>query len=171
MICVLAYRWKRTRSDLPSNSDDERSHVIDPAGFDAFRTQTTAVARILSVDGRTAMFHHATQHSMEILRCGSCGTLLAPDATRCSSCRCADLESACCPATGSIVCWKVMEPVEGAGEEAEPVTLAIVELDDGPWVYSKIDGTFPEHADGPVRVELQAAAGTDRFPVFGVCAA
>ncbi|MEU5844366.1 OB-fold domain-containing protein [Rhodococcus sp. NPDC047139] len=117
------------------------------------------------------MAPHATQKCMAIRRCGNCKTLLSPDAVRCPSCRCANLEPAHCSGTGSIVSSKVVEPIEGGPEEEPPVTLAIVELDDGPWVYSKIEGEFPERADEPVRVEFQSTAGGDGFPVFGVCAA
>lgn len=117
------------------------------------------------------MAPHATQSPMTIQRCGSCTTLLAPDAARCSSCAGVNLEVAECSGTGSIVSWKVMEPVEGGVREDTPVTLAIIELDDGPWVYSKIEGSCPEHLDARVRVEFQAPPSGDGFPVFGVCAA
>ncbi|MEU4310977.1 hypothetical protein [Nocardia sp. NPDC024068] len=50
-------------------------------------------------------------------------------------------------------------------------TLAIVELDEGPWVYTAIDGELPRTARHPVRVRYQAPPRGDRFPIFGVSAA
>jgi uncharacterized OB-fold protein len=70
------------------------------------------------------------------------------------------------------VSWKVLpHPLHGPQCEEAPFTFAIVELDDGPWVYSKIEGSFPDCADAPVRVEVQHTRPVDGFPVFGVCAA
>lgn len=117
------------------------------------------------------MAPHATQRRMTILRCGSCTTLLAPDTVRCSSCGSANLESADCSGTGSIVSWKVVEPLDGGPQDDIAVTLAIVELDAGPWLYSKIEGSFPDCADARVRVAFHATACGDGFPIFEVCAA
>ncbi|WP_245664983.1 OB-fold domain-containing protein [Nocardia sienata] len=43
--------------------------------------------------------------------------------------------------------------------------IAIVELDEGPWVYTTIHGELPR-AERPVRVRFQAPPRGDRFPVF-----
>lgn len=113
-----------------------------------------------------------TRTALTILRCVDCDTLLGPQTSTCSSCGSTELESVCCSGAGSIVAWKVLyHDVHGRRCEQEPFTIAIVELDDGPWVYSKIEGVFPDRADAPVRVEFRSALSTDRFPVFGVCAA
>lgn len=113
-----------------------------------------------------------TSDALMILRCEDCETLIGPQAPTCSSCGSAELESVCCSGAGSIVSWKVLNHAPpGRHCEQEPFTIAIVELDDGPWVYSKIEGSFPVCADAPVRVELRSARPVDRFPVFGVCAA
>lgn len=117
------------------------------------------------------MGSHARQNCMEIQRCGSCTTLLGPNAVRCSSCRGVNLEAASCSGTGSIVSWKIVEPVEVGLRVEAPVTLAIVELDDGPWLYSKIQGSCPDDLDARMRVEFQAPPSGDGFPIFGVCAA
>ncbi|WP_435824970.1 hypothetical protein [Nocardia rhamnosiphila] len=51
------------------------------------------------------------------------------------------------------------------------MTIAIVELDDGPWVYSTIEGDIPPFSDRPVRVRYEPRPREDRFPVFAVCPA
>ncbi|WP_420751434.1 Zn-ribbon domain-containing OB-fold protein [Rhodococcus sp. O3] len=109
---------------------------------------------------------------MTILRCEHCDTPLAPQTPKCSSCGSSELRSVCCSGAGSIVSWKVLpHAANGRHRDQEPVTLAIVELDDGPWVYSEIEGSFPDCADAPVRVELRSVCPAERFPVFEVCAA
>ncbi|MFE6920960.1 OB-fold domain-containing protein [Nocardia sp. NPDC057663] len=55
----------------------------------------------------------------------------------------------------------------GMGSEA-PLTIAIVELDEGPWVYTSIEGEVPVLRGGPVRVHFQPCPPEDRFPVFAV---
>ncbi|MGW0017620.1 Zn-ribbon domain-containing OB-fold protein [Rhodococcus sp. NPDC003382] len=113
-----------------------------------------------------------TRNALTILRCDDCDTHFAPQTPKCSSCGSAELQSVCCSGAGSIVSWKVLHHAShGRHRDQKPFTIAIVELDDGPWVYSKIEGSFPDGADAPVRVELRSARPADRFPVFGVCAA
>ncbi|MGQ4616012.1 hypothetical protein [Nocardia sp. R7R-8] len=46
--------------------------------------------------------------------------------------------------------------------------IAIVELDDGPWLYTIIQGELPPSSTTPVRVRFQARPQGDRFPVFAV---
>ncbi len=51
-----------------------------------------------------------------------------------------------------------------------PLTIAIVELDEGPWVYTSIQGEVPVRRGHPVRVQFQLCPPDDRFPVFAVSA-
>ncbi|GGN77454.1 hypothetical protein GCM10011610_23910 [Nocardia rhizosphaerihabitans] len=50
------------------------------------------------------------------------------------------------------------------------MTIAIVELDEGPWVYTSIEGEVPVLRGRPVRVQFQPCPPEDRFPVFAVSA-
>ncbi|MEV5646782.1 OB-fold domain-containing protein [Nocardia sp. NPDC052254] len=70
---------------------------------------------------------------------------------------------------GSVVSWRV---VDRAGFRGEPgsLTVAVVELDEGPWVYTSLEGEVPLVPDRPVRVHFQPCPREDRFPVFVVCA-
>ncbi|MEU4706794.1 hypothetical protein AB0G00_10195 [Nocardia salmonicida] len=51
-----------------------------------------------------------------------------------------------------------------------PLTIAIVELDEGPWVYTSIEGGLPPLQNCPVRVQFQSCSWDDGFPVFAVSA-
>ncbi|TQF65832.1 hypothetical protein FK531_19970 [Rhodococcus spelaei] len=105
-------------------------------------------------------------------RCTNCATLLAPLTATCTSCLGTDLGIAPCSGTGSIVSWK---PAPAGTDEphttAAPPVNAIVELDDGPRIYTWIEGDIPLRPDRPVRVTFRPTERGERFPVFAVCAA
>lgn len=107
-----------------------------------------------------------TEAALMIRRCGSCSTLFAPPVTRCSACRCDDYEHVPATGSGSIVCWRMVTCAPGA--EPAKSMIAIVELDEGPWVYTMIDGEPPRAGRRPVRVRFQAPPRGDRFPVFAI---
>ncbi|RMI32246.1 Zn-ribbon domain-containing OB-fold protein [Nocardia stercoris] len=103
-----------------------------------------------------------------IRRCAACDKLYAPPTDSCSSCASRDLESVPSCGAGSIVSWRVVDRDPTGVNGGQLLTIAIVELDEGPWVYTCIDGEVPASADGPVRVQFQPRPHDDRFPVFEV---
>ncbi|WP_067678184.1 Zn-ribbon domain-containing OB-fold protein [Nocardia miyunensis] len=119
------------------------------------------------VVGETADNH--TETVFMIRRCPDCSKLFAPLITNCPSCPSASLTWAPSRGTGSIVSWKVVhrQSTEHHGEW-EPSTIAIVELDDGPWVYTAIEGEMPPPSAQPVRVRFEPRPTYDRFPVFAI---
>ncbi len=105
--------------------------------------------------------------TLMIRRCINCAKLLAPLTTTCSKCQSATLDWVPSSGEGSIVSWKVVHrPKSGSSVEWETSTIAIVELDDGPWVYTTIEGALPPPSDQPVRVRFQPKPNGDRFPMF-----
>ncbi|MGI5222923.1 Zn-ribbon domain-containing OB-fold protein [Nocardia sp. CA-290969] len=101
-----------------------------------------------------------------IRRCGRCDRLFAPLTVDCSSCASSDLDWVPSSGAGSILSWRVVE--RGVAGAAAPLTIAIVELDEGPWVYTSIEGRIPAVSCGPVRVRFRPRPREDRFPVFAV---
>ncbi|MFE3732652.1 Zn-ribbon domain-containing OB-fold protein [Nocardia sp. NPDC059154] len=73
---------------------------------------------------------------------------------------------------GAIVSWKVVHraPLDRRSMEWEPSIIAIVELDEGPWAYTTIQGEIPPPSDQPVRVRFEPGPAGDRFPVFATSA-
>jgi uncharacterized protein len=106
--------------------------------------------------------------TLMIRRCECCGQLLAPLFDVCSSCRSADLAWVPCSGTGSVVSWRVLQRAANPRAEVERSTIAIVELDEGPWLYTMIHGELPPSSTEPVRVRFRARSRGDRFPVFAV---
>ncbi|MFC7449190.1 Zn-ribbon domain-containing OB-fold protein [Rhodococcus daqingensis] len=110
-----------------------------------------------------------TRRALMILRCERCSTILAPEATACTSCGLDELERVQAAGTGTIVSWTVVGCSSADLPLAlVPCTLAIVELDEGPWIYTWIEGELPDHSDRSVRVEYRTAESGERFPVFAV---
>ncbi|MET8799042.1 OB-fold domain-containing protein [Nocardia sp. NPDC004568] len=107
-----------------------------------------------------------------IRRCAQCDRLYAPLTVDCASCASDSLEWVPSRGAGSILSWRVVDRgVIGGRGETMPLTIAVVELDEGPWVYTSIDGTVPLVSSGPVRVRFRPRPHDGRFPVFTVATA
>jgi len=102
-----------------------------------------------------------------IWKCRDCAALFAPLTRLCSSCSSGDLEPVLSAGVGVIVSCRVVnrapDPVCGV---PCPSVIAIVELDEGPWVYSWIDGEVSVRSDRPVRVCFRYTQPGQRFPIF-----
>lgn len=48
---------------------------------------------------------------------------------------------------------------------ADAAAIAIVELDEGPWVYTLVDGILPRKSFGPIRVKFRRKQAGERFPI------
>ncbi|WP_431970347.1 Zn-ribbon domain-containing OB-fold protein [Nocardia sp. bgisy134] len=107
--------------------------------------------------------------TLMIRRCTRCEKLFAPLTADCSFCAADSLEWVPSSGAGSIVSWRVVErAATGVPGGLMPLTIAIVELEEGPWVYTSIEGEVPALASRPVRVQFQPCPWEDRFPVFTV---
>ncbi|MFC9836236.1 Zn-ribbon domain-containing OB-fold protein [Rhodococcus sp. NPDC127530] len=123
----------------------------------------------MTTDGMTRWQGLAQKCELMIQRCLNCTTLLAPLMATCSACQGSNLERVPSCGVGSIVSSKVVHrEVNEADRGLVPCTIAIVELDEGPWVYTWIDGDVPAPSDCPVRVEFRPASRSEQLPVFAV---
>ena len=103
--------------------------------------------------------------ALMIRRCENCTMLLAPDTSACPDCTGSRLNWVPSCGVGSIVSCTVVEcaPHRGACTGFIPCTLAIVELDDGPWTYAWIEGQPPDRA---TRVRFVHEEPGERYPYF-----
>ncbi|MEV6223918.1 OB-fold domain-containing protein [Nocardia fluminea] len=120
---------------------------------------------------RTSPIHR--DHGETVLwirRCRECRALFAPQTSVCPTCTSAELAWMPSSGLGSIVSWR-LEHHSAGNDPAEvmPRTIAVVELDDGPWIFTTIDGEVPPPARGSVRVRFLPHVSADGFPVFTVC--
>ncbi|MFD1814954.1 Zn-ribbon domain-containing OB-fold protein [Rhodococcus gannanensis] len=99
--------------------------------------------------------------------CACCATLFAPETWVCRDC---DGGLDWVPATGrgTVVSWTRLDPASSGGGDKDlaPLTIAIVELDEGPWIYASIESCGAEPRGARVVFEREPLVG--RFPVFAL---
>ena len=102
------------------------------------------------------------------LKCGGCGEVSAQPRLICARCGGKDLEAIELKGGGTVQTFTV-NYVAAEGRESEaPYIVAIVELDEGPWVMGNIAGLKPEEATmdimgRKVRMEGSAVFAGDRY--------
>jgi uncharacterized OB-fold protein len=124
---------------------------------------------IIRADERSApFFAAAARDTLLIKRCVSCGHWLDPEATGCTQCGSADpqWEAAC--GRGTVISWAVLPAGKSAMADA-PSVLALVELDEGPWLHTRLEGASHVASQPGLRVIAHFAhpADGESYPVFG----
>jgi uncharacterized OB-fold protein len=101
---------------------------------------------IIAADERSAAFFEAAARDVLLIkRCGRCGRWLDPAAAGCPGCGADDPGWEPAAGRGTLISWAVLHAGEpgpaGAAEAAEAASvLALVELDEGPWLRSRLEG-------------------------------
>jgi uncharacterized protein len=155
---------------------------------------TVPYAGIIRRDERSApFFDAAAKDQLLIRRCAACGRWLAPEAGACYDCGAEDPGWVPASGLGTLVSWAVQHPRGSApgqpsgagapgptggagapgptGQEAAPTVLALVELDEGPWLHTGLAVTGPA-AIAALRAGQQVAASFvhpadgESYPVF-----
>lgn len=98
-------------------------------------------------------------------RCRDCTGWSDPAALRCAHCHSAELEWAPTAGTGTIASWVGIPPSRKAPEGTPSSYVAIVELDEGPWVTMAVPGTVPPKTGMPVSVSFSQPEGGEFVPV------
>ncbi|MFG1785167.1 Zn-ribbon domain-containing OB-fold protein [Rhodococcus oryzae] len=117
----------------------------------------------------------STRPSPEVLmirNCAHCATLLSPGSSSCDACGGKDLPKVPSTGLGEIRTWTVVdrESPDSCGDPM-PCLLAVVALDDGPWICTWLEGEIAVRSDQHVRVQFDHTAAGDRYPVFCACGA
>jgi uncharacterized OB-fold protein len=97
------------------------------------------------------------------LKCSSCGEISAQPRLVCAGCGGQDLAAVELKGSGSIQTFTV-NYVAAEGRESEaPYIVAIVELDDGPWIMGNLSGLKPEEATMDImgrKVRMEGSASS-----------
>ena len=120
-------------------------------------------------DAETAEFFAGTERGELLLRrCGACGQFSRPQARSCGQCRSADLSWAPAAGQGTVVSWSVVHGRATDGEPPARTVVAIVELDEGPWLHARLAGigTGGVGAGQRVTVGFERPEGGEAIPVF-----
>ena len=109
--------------------------------------------------------HHwegAQEGKLRIQHCKSCGTHRYPPARWCSACLSEDLEWVTVSGKGSIWSWCVFHRAYFKGFEQDlPYTVVLVELDEGPKLYSNLVGVEKDDIRIGMRVRAVFEQATD----------
>jgi acetyl-CoA acetyltransferase/uncharacterized OB-fold protein len=134
---------------------------------------TVPPAPVIRRDERsTPFFDAAAAGRLLIRRCAECGRWLAPEAGGCHDCGAEDPGWAPASGHGTLVSWAVLHPRGSPpGQPAALTVLALVELDEGPWLHTGLAVTSPEaiaalRAGQRVAASFVHPADGESYPVF-----
>jgi uncharacterized protein len=123
---------------------------------------------VLRRDGRTDPFFDGTAaERLVIKRCEACDRWFAPDAASCPGCGTEELTWAEATGRGSLVTWTISHGRPAPdGTAPGPAVLALVELEEGPWLYARLDGV-QEPAEGlPLKAHFVHPAEGESYLIF-----
>jgi uncharacterized OB-fold protein len=135
-------------------------------------TELPAFPAVGRDSGSAAFFDAAARGELLVQQCGTCATVLPPEAKTCVSCGSAELGPTVVSGLGSLVSWVVVRqapiPVLAG---AVPYVTAVVELDEGPWLMVRLVGDVDGIGAGDrVQVDfVRSGAGEttgEMLPVF-----
>ena len=111
------------------------------------------------------------EHRLALPQCRACGRYHSYPRTLCPFCASADLEWKPLKGSGTIYSWtEVFRAPSKAFAEEVPYVIAIIELDEGPHLMSRI--VTPDKAElaigARVAVEFEEAAADISLPVFRI---
>jgi uncharacterized protein len=87
---------------------------------------------IVRADARSAPFFEAAARDVLLVkRCGGCGGWLGPEAGGCASCGDDEPRWEAAAGLGTLVSWAVLPESGGV--------LGLLELDEGPWLHTRLD--------------------------------
>ncbi|HEY7484781.1 MAG TPA: OB-fold domain-containing protein [Streptosporangiaceae bacterium] len=125
---------------------------------------------VLRRDGRTdAFFDGAAADRLMIRRCAACGRWAAPDASDCAGCGAAGLPWAEASGRATLVSWAISHGRPRAdGSAPSPAVLALVELDEGPWLHSRLsEAPIEGLREGlPLRAHFEHPGEGESYLVF-----
>ena len=124
-------------------------------------------------DATTAEFFDGTERGQFLIRrCAPSGHFSRPQARQCSTCGSTDLRWEAASGRARLVSWAIVPGRRPPDSDQPPVptTIAIGELDEGPWWWSKLVGADPDSlAEGRllrIDFERSGAEGDEAVPVF-----
>ena len=113
----------------------------------------------------TPFFDAAARGQLQILQCGNCQQFSAPQARHCAFCSSGELEWVRSAGRGEIVTWTVPHRREDGTTEPAYV-VAIVQLDEGPWIYVNGSPDVALGAGQAVSIAFAAVDGGESLPVL-----
>ncbi len=110
--------------------------------------------------GFTEFFNALLEGKLIGQRCKDCGAYTCPPKATCDNCKSRNLEKVELSGKGTIRSFTTIYVAPSGYEKEAPYVVALVELDEGPWILGRID-IDPKEAD-----ELDQALIGKRVSVF-----
>ena len=129
-------------------------------------TVTIAWPAPIRDDDTAPFFDAAARDQLAIRRCRACSTAAAPEAETCPACAGPDLDWDVAEGDGRVVCWTVVPRAPNPAFAAlVPYTFAVVELDEGPWLYMRVEHDGELTLDQPVRIAFVHSDTGESYPI------
>ncbi|WP_433871303.1 Zn-ribbon domain-containing OB-fold protein [Saccharopolyspora sp. CA-218241] len=124
----------------------------------------------LQRDPESAPFFDGTAEGRLLIRRSPSTGEHLPPAAQTGSDGSTDLEWAEASGRGRIATWAAVHRKPDAEGRTHPVVIAIVELDEGPWLHARIVRAAPEdvRSGREVTVEFERPEGGEAIPVFAL---
>lgn len=118
-------------------------------------------------DAKSApFFDAAARGELVVRRCDDCGQALPPEAAVCTGCAGTALSWEPVSGHGTVASWTVVRRApHRAYADLVPYCVAVVELDEGPWLYVRMESTAPT-VWMAVRARFARPADGEAYPVF-----
>lgn len=97
------------------------------------------------------------------LKCNSCGNITVPPKMTCQECGGTDLDIVELSKMGKIVTFTVVNVAPEGRQNEVPYIIALVKLDEGPWIMGNLDGIDPAQASMEL-VGRKVKMGNKVFP-------
>lgn len=129
---------------------------------------------LIARDDESAEFFDATsENTLVIQQCTKCSHLqyplpFAPSTARCRNCSHTDLSWQPVSGEGHLISWTHLHrKPNNDGTPAPVTTVAIIELNEGPWIHTQLSAV-PEslHAGDRMHVTFDRAEGGEAIPLF-----
>jgi uncharacterized OB-fold protein len=141
------------------------------------------IAAIARDDRSASFFAAAAQETLLIKRCRQCGIWLGPEAGGCPDCGDSSAgRPRWVPASGygTLISWAVIHPrpvpqdtlpaahLAGSAQADPPTVLALVELDEGPWLHTMLGTDDPAalHCGDRVQAHWAHPPAGESYPYF-----
>lgn len=128
---------------------------------------THTLAAVVRDDFSAPFFDAAAEGRLLLRWSPTSGEWSEPSAIVCSVSQAADLEWREASGAGTVVSWTVKPGRASDDQSAVPTVIAVVELDEGPWLTLQMPGAdaVSLRAGTPVRIGWVQPEGSEHLPV------
>lgn len=120
---------------------------------------------IISDDQSTAFFEGTGRGELLLRHCLDCGHWCAPETQACTACHSANLKWLASSGLGRIATFGI---VHARGNPPGRIAVAVVEVNEGPWIQTQIVAAAPGtlQIGDRVQVGFEQPKGGEALPVF-----